>query len=188
MADLPSIKVVKSFPYEGGTKLWSNRYHFTGGEPADSSHWAAFAAAIAAEEKKIYHSEVSIVDYVGYNADSDEPVWSGSASIAGTYSAGSAAYLCPGDCAAIGRWSTAARSSKNHPVYLMSYWHGVYRDGSNADTIAGDQQTAYGTYGAKWWEDGFSDGTNTYFRGGPRGAAAVGFREPTLVRHRDFPR
>lgn len=188
MADLPSIKVIKSMPYEGGTKLWSNRYHFTGGEPADSSHWSTFAHAIGSAERAIYGSEVSIVAFVGYNADSDEPVWSADILYSGTYSPGTGAVRAPGDCAAIGRWGTAARSTKNHPVYLMSYWHGVYRDSSGADVVAGDQQSAYGTYGATWWETGFSDGVNSYLRGGPRGAAAVSFREPTVIRHRDFPR
>jgi hypothetical protein len=188
VAPLPSIKIIKSFPYEGATKQFSNRYHFTGGTPADSAHWAAMLALIYAQEKLIYGSEVTIIGATGYDAGSDLPVYSNAASIAGTYSPGATTVRAPGDCVAIGRWSTAARTSKNHPVYLFSYWHGVYRDPSSADMVAGDQQTKYGVYMNEWDTVGFSDGVNTYKRGGPNGASATGHVEPTVIRHRDFPR
>lgn len=187
MADAPSIKIVKSFPYRGGTKLWANRYHFNGGEPADPSHWTTFAAAIAAEEKKIYSSSVGIVQAVGYNADSDEPVWTGTLSVNGTYTPAGGDRECPGDCATMIRYSTTARSTKNHPIYGYNWYHGVFNNSSDpTDIVSGPQFALYGTYAADWIA-GFSDGTHTYVRALPRGATAVGAFVSFYIRHRDFP-
>jgi len=107
-------------------------------------------------------------------------------STSGTF-VGTGGNLMPGDCAAVMRYSTTQRSIKNHPIYLWSYWHGVFRDASGTeDAILPLQITAYNTYATSWLS-GFSDGTNTRIRSGPRGAVAQSRTLLTFIRHRDFP-
>jgi hypothetical protein len=187
MAATPSVKVIKSFSYQGGTKLWSNRYHFNGGTPADATHWNTFFDAIVALEKINYTSSVTIVECVGYNAGSEVPVASKAYTTAGTGTWGTAPQA-PGACAILLRWSTTARSSKNHPIYLFNYYHGVYTGGvSNPDVPNATQKGDIDTYAAGWIS-GFSDGANTYVRAGPNGATATGHQVETYITHRDFPR
>lgn len=189
MAPTPSLKVTKSFNYRGATRQFSNRYHFNGGTPADPAHWTTFANAVIAAEKAIYSSSVTIVSWTGYNAGSDLPIASGSVSVAGTMTPAGGAYQMPGDCAMMAKYQTTARTSKNHPVYLFSYWHGVYGNtGQGSDQVDGTQRGRADTY-IDAWITGFSDGTNTYVRAGPNGATGFGADPPSpwYVRHRDFP-
>ena len=189
MALTPSIKITKSFTYRGTTKRFSNRFHFNGGTPADPAHWTTLANAIIAAEKLIYPSRVTIVGWTGYNAGSDLPIASGVVSVAGTWVPGGSSVNATGDSAFLMKWSTTARTSKNHPIYLFSYMHGVNADGaSTGDNVDNTQRTLFNTYGAAW-VTGFSDGTNTYVRAGPNGAtgAYVLPPSPALIHHRDFP-
>lgn len=94
-----------------------------------------------------------------------------------------------GDAAGLIRYSTADRSSKNHPIYCFNYYHGVGTSGifATKDTLLSTQATAFATYAASWIT-GFSDGANTYKRARPNGNTVTGsFVEPLLT-HRDLPR
>lgn len=187
MAATPSLKVVKTCPFRGGTRTWSNRYHFNGGTPADSAHWTTFSDAVVTAEKAIFPSEVTIVQTIGYAAGSDVPVFTKNYTTAGTGSF--TTFKQTVQVCAVGRWSTTARTPKNHPVYLFSFWHNVSaNDGSTGkDTLLNAQATAMNNYGAAW-VSGFTDGTHTYVRAGPNGASGVGFAVATPLSHRDFPR
>lgn len=186
MAATPSVKITKSSAFKGGTKLWSNRYHFNGGTPADSTHWHTLFDAIVAAEKAIYVSQCTIVEATGYAAGSDVPVDSKAYSTAGTGSFGG--QNDPLEVVALLRWSTPARSTKNHPIYLFNYFHMArsVASGTDWDKLDPTQRTAIGTY-ASSWISGFSDGSITAVRAGPNGVtAAAGFVEE-YVTHRDFP-
>lgn len=189
MAATASIRVVKTMTYRGVPRTFSNRYHLAGGTPPDSAHWTTLSDAIVAAEAPIYDSAVTITATFGYAAGSEVPVFSKTYSTAGSMAA--TTNRCPGDCAALVRYATAARSSKNHPVYLYNYYHSVFAAGNTAatvDNLYSVQATAMGTYAAAWIGAGFSDGATTYHRAGPNGATATGQLVEAKITHRDFPR
>lgn len=188
VAAAPSVKILKTSPYKNGTRTWSNRYHFLGGTPADATHWHTLMDAVTASEKTIYSDDTTIVEAIGYAAGSDVPVASKVYSINGTYTHVSGAFVCPLNVTGLIRWSTAERTSKNHPIYLFSYIHQVEVTGTLAywDQLEPSQKTAMQTY-ATAWITGFSDGTITATRAGPNGQAATGSLVEEYVTHRDFP-
>lgn len=189
MAVTPSIKVLKTFTYKTGTKTWSNRYHFNGGTPADATHWHTLMDAVVAAEKLCLRSNVTIVECVGYNAGSDLPVASKTYSQAGSITLSGTEIDLTGDSAYLMKWDTSARTSKNHPIYLFSYFHGVKRDPANGpNVIQTGQVSAFNTY-CSAWVTGFSDGTITAVRAGPNGATgSADLRSsPVYATHRDFP-
>jgi hypothetical protein len=143
-------------------------------------------------EKAIYYPiagpGAKIVGTVGYAPGSEIPVFNKTYTTDGT-GGFSNYYPCPGDVAALIRYGTADRSSKNHPVYLFNYYHAVaYNDPSTPDTMNSGQRTAMGTYAAAWIT-GFSDGTNNHIRCRPSSTSrATGSLVETLLTHRDLPR
>jgi len=186
MAATPSLKVVKSWTYRGVTRHYSNRYHFNGGTPADNAHWTTLSDAVVTAEKATMDSGQTIVQTIGYAAGSDVPVFTKTYSTAGTLAV-STSMPAPGDAAALVRYTTAARTAKNHPVYLFNYYHGARLTNSSPDNLYSGYVTALGTY-ASSWITGFSDGTLTLVRAGPNGATATGQLVEPLVTHRDLPR
>lgn len=189
MAATPSVRVIKTLTYKGQSIQWSNRYHFNGGTPADATHWHTLFDAITTAEKAATSIDIQIVEAVGYAAGSDVPVASKSYALTGTFSQGGNDRLVPGDCAAVLRWSTTARSTKNHPIYLFNYYHHVFYNNTDGapDKLASDNNSAIDTYAAAWIT-GFSDGSITAVRAGPNGATATGHQVLTYISHRDFPR
>lgn len=187
MAATPSVKITKSLTWRGAAKLFTNRYHFTGGVPASTAAWLSFFDAITAAEKLLWGSTVTITKAEGYAAGSDIPVASKTYSLAGTGTPGGAAQ--ERQVALLARWTTDAVTSRNHPVYLFSYYHGANMStvGGHSDEPDGTQKGAVTTY-ATAWVTGFSDGTTTHKRAGPNGAVALTGACETYLTHRDFPR
>jgi hypothetical protein len=186
-----SIVIRKSFSYRGGTKEWTNRYHFEGDVPASSADWTTFADAIVAGEKTIYKPDVTIIEAVGYDCSTatasrpnGDAVFTKTYSVVGTL--GGTGIPAPGDCAVMVKYHTPAKSSKNHPVYLMNYYHGALINAAGGDELDTTQTTAVENY-ADDWISGYSDGTANHERCGPRGAVATSRNVSGYARHRDFP-
>jgi hypothetical protein len=188
MAATPSILLKMTCPYKGGVRTWSNRYHFNGGTPADATHWHTLMDNVTAAFKLTVTSKTTIVEAIGYAAGSDVPVATKVYSIAGTYSAAGTDQNTPLEVAALIRWSTAARSTKNHPIYCFSYIHDALVNDTHTwqETLSPTQATVLATY-ATAWITGFSDGSITAVRATPNGAAATGSIVEEFVTHRDFP-
>lgn len=138
-------------------------------------------------EKALYPNTHTIVSTTGYAAGSEIPVFTKTYSTAGTFSG--LGLPSPGDAAGLIRYATTARTSKNHPIYLFNYYHGVGANSSTTpDTMNSTMVTAYQTYAGVWVGAGFSDGTNSYNRAGPNGATATGYIVEPYITHRDLPR
>jgi hypothetical protein len=180
---------VKRFTYRGAPREWSNRYHFDNLVPTDNTKWTTLADAVVNAEKAIYQpvsTTFQIVEAVGYDAGSEIPVFSKAYTTTVTGSFANAVDQA-GDVVALVRYSTNARSEKNHPIYLFNFHHGA--KGSTAlsiDELNAAQKTAITTY-AGLWVTGFSDGAVTHHRCGPQGHVATGVLVNNYLRHRDFP-
>jgi hypothetical protein len=84
------------------------------------------------------------------------------------------------------RWSSAARSTKNHPIYGWNYFHGARTPPAGGDTLYAAQVTAFQNY-MNNWISGFSDGTTSYVRCLPKSAVCTGYVVKPEVRHHDLP-
>jgi hypothetical protein len=173
-------------------RTFSNRYHFTNNAPVDNTHWTTLSDAIVTAEKALYlpfaNPGAKIVATVGYAGGSEIPVFNKSYSTDGT-GTWTSNLPAPGDCAAVVRYATADRSSKNHPIYCFNYYHSVatIQNTTQWDSLLTAQKTAMTTY-ANSWVSGFSDGSVTHIRSRPNGNPCTGALVETLISHRDLPR
>lgn len=191
MAVTSSVRIVKNFNYRGTLRTFSNRYHFGTYLPPDSTHWTTLCDAITAAEKLIYPALASggakIIEAVGYAGGSEVPVFTKTYALDGTMTLG-AFIPSPGDVAALIRYSTPDRSTKNHPIYCYNYYHAVSNavNAAGADTFLTSQSALFSTY-ASAWITGFSDGATTVHRSRPSGDLCTGFVVKPLLTHRDLP-
>lgn len=173
--------------YRGNTVVWSNRWFFNQTSLPSTGDRTAIAQAIWDQEKIQYTTKVTIVDAIWYAAGSDVPVSTSAITGACTLSA-SGRIETPGDCAAVIRFSTTQRTSKNHPIYLFKYFHDVrYSSGGLADTVDTTQAGRFLALG-QLLVTGISQGGTTYKVAGPQGAVGQGVDALPLITHRDFPR
>lgn len=188
MAAAPSVLIKKTAPFKAGVRTYSNRYHFTGGTPSDDTHWHTLFDAIVAAEKACYPSWTTIVEAVGYAAGSDVPVSTKNYTTIGTLSAAAGGINAPLESVALIRWSTTARSTKNHPIYAFSYMRPAYFKSTDAwaEQLDLNQKSALLTY-ATSWVTGFSDGSITAVRATPSGHTCNGQIVEEFLTHRDFP-
>lgn len=175
---LPSLTLVKIFQYRGNDEEWSNTYFMTGDVPSDAASWKTLADAVIAQEKTLYPSTTHVVRAIGHDAGESVAVWSydyaaHAASVAGTLT-GADLEPAGGDTANWLRWSTDQLTSRGKPIYLRSYFHPAYWDGS---ATTDDTNPAWITnaeaYGAAW-VTGFVDGdSTTHHRAGPHGVVGI---------------
>jgi hypothetical protein len=183
-----SIRVVKHFTYRGNNaQQWSNRYFFNGGAPADEAAADALMDAWVAIERALYDASVVVVSAHIYAPGSDVAIHNKTYSLAGTLSSPGGA--TPGDCTINLRMATTKTSTKNHPVYVMSYYHRALKlaadlTGDLADTA---QRIAVGTF-ADVLRLGLTVGGRVYKRTTPDGHLVTGHAVDVYIGHRDFPR
>lgn len=190
MAATGSVRIWKTFTYRDNPKVWSNRYHFNGPAPTTQAYFNTMAANIAAAEAHIFGPNTTIIKADLLPPGSDVPTYTDTLSVVGTLDGTGAVGRCPGDAALVLRFATAARSSKNHPIYLFNYFHDVYQDSEGApDEPLAAQVTAALNYGTSW-VDGFTwgGGIGTIVRAGPNGVTAGTPTVLEFIGHRDFPR
>lgn len=183
-----SVRLTKSFPYRGDPiHQFSNRYYFDGSAPADTTAWHDLFDAIVLEEKALHLTDVTITGAFGYAPGSEVAVASQTYTTAGTLTVTGAKYV-PGDCAVVLRQATTKRSTKNHPVYLFSYFHHVAVSGTSGeeDKVLAAQKTAVENFGNAW-VSGITVGARTYKRCTPDGHLATGAHCLIWIGHRDFP-
>lgn len=161
------ISIIKRFAYRGNAlEEWSNKYHFTGTDPATPADWLALFTALTTQEKTLYASSVEIIRGYGYTDDASTAnnVWSrdltaaGNTTIPGTLSTASLT-VNPGDTAAWIRWKTSRLSSPGgKPIYLRKYYHPAYSGtGGTRDTIGATWTTPALAFAAKLWDGSFID-------------------------------
>lgn len=188
MAATPSVEVTYSVPSRASAKNVSNRWHFLGGTPSGPTAWEALFAAIQTDFIACISTECSLVRFDGFPAGSDVAAHSQNVSDSGTAEIGEGGSAAvSGFCCALIRWSTDQKTSKNHPIYLFSYVHGILADAASspgAQELSTGQSLAPLEALASGWIAGYSDGTNTYTRAGPNGAAALdSFVDPYIREH-----
>lgn len=184
-----SIKLTKKMTFRGDpVHAWTNRYYFDGGSPGSSSDWHTLQDALVLAEKAIFGSGITIIRADGYAPGSDVSVASQTYSTVGTLGA-TTAIDTPGECAFILRQATTKMSTKNHRVYVFSYYHGARWNstGGNQDTLHGTVKTAVENWGNSWVA-GISVAGRTYKRCTPDGHLVTGASCDQFIGHRDFPR
>lgn len=185
MAATPSIKLTFPLWYRGGTREYSNRYHFSGGTPATDAAWDTLRDNILNAFKLVVPAGVNAMKVDCYVPGSEVAVRTTNPTFAGTMALSGQAPM-PQDTAALLRFTTTQRTTKNHPVYLFQWLKPCYGSTTgDGQQLLAAYKTLITTYGNAWIS-GFSDGSVTHVKAGPNGAVAQSLFVDPYIRHHDF--
>ncbi len=185
MATTASAKFKFTTAYRGGTKDWSTTMHVTGGSWQDQTHFNTWVDGVKGDWVSALDSRNTFVGATAYNPGSDLPVYERTWGTAGTYSGTNP--RAPLEACILVRYATDQRSTKNHAIYLFTWIHGVQTDGTTSpDTPLSGQKAAWATRAGNL-VTGYSDGTLTRKRAGPRGAVAQSSSVEDYLHMREFP-
>lgn len=181
------VKAEYTFSWRGNTKQWGQLYHFDGPTSwADQTHFDTFATNLWNSVKVSLPARVTCTTMTAYNAGSFLPVYTHAISANGGYT-DTTNPQASGEMCMLWRFTTDQRTSKNHPIYLFKWWHGMQTDGATSpDTLRGGIHSTASSPVADLIA-GYSDGTNTRIYCGPRGAVAQAGTVNTLLYAREFP-
>jgi hypothetical protein len=146
------LTIVKKFTYRGADEEFSNTYHFTGANPADTAAWDALSTSIRTQERTVYTPAVKIQRVYGYNSGADSAVyvqhWElDTTNTPGTLAAGTS-IPAPGDAAVWLRQPLAILNSKGKRIFLRKYFHDARLNAAGGDTVFAAQKTALVAFGA----------------------------------------
>lgn len=168
----PSITIVQRFQYRDKDEEFSNRYHFTGTEPATTSDWHDLADALITSLKPLFSSDVKFVRAYGYHQDGDPSVAQIDYEAPGeTLSQGTGSFATErvsGDVAMMARWDTGRTNSRGRKIWLRKYYHGCWLNNTDGDKVNPDQFTALSAIATDFLTD-LGDGAHGL--AGPDGAA-----------------
>ncbi len=180
------VKLSFTFSWQGSTKGWSQLYHFTQGSWQDQGHFNALSDNLWNTIKTFIPARNTLVSTTAYNPGSFLPVYTKAYGSAGTYT-DTTNPQAPGEACCLVRFTTTQRTSKNHPIYLFKWFHGMQTNGLTAPDVlrSGIQTTAQGNINTL--VAGLSDGTLTRFYCGPFGAVGQAGTVNTNLHIREFP-
>lgn len=170
-SETPFLTINKSMTWRGSREVWSNGYHLDS-TPPSSQDWTDLLTAVWQLESAFLAPDVQLEGGTGHEPGTPPVlVWEtdaapvGEGGPPGTFVAGAAYHLTPGDVAGWVRWGTDLKNSRGKPVYLRNYYHGMYvaSDGNTIDPIQHSGMLALG----QAWQNGVSVGGRTYRRTGP---------------------
>lgn len=170
----PSIVIVQRFTYRDKDEEFSNRYHMTGDDPADTAAWKTLADGLISQLQPIYDGSVGFVRAYGYHEDGHPSVAQidyeapGNTVVFGTTTYTTTAM--PGDDAMMVQWDTGRLSTRNKRIYLRKYFHGVFNRVADKDKINATQEANLNTLATGLMAD-LGDGT--HLLAGPDGNSPI---------------
>lgn len=180
------LKAVFSFSWRGGTKQWSQLYHWTQGSWQDNGHFNTLSDAWWNLIKGGIPARNTLVETIAYNPGSFLPVYTKAYGSAGTYTDTSNPQAT-GEACMLWRMTTDQRTSKNHPIYLFKWFHGVQDDGASSPDLLRSGLLTTNQGNATSLMSGLSDGTLTRKYCGPFGAVAQAASVNAQLHIREFP-
>jgi hypothetical protein len=179
------VKFTFESEYRGGTKEWSQLYHFTG--PAWTlTTFNDFTDALLPDLRNCLDNAHTVTGRIAYDAGSSVPVFDEGLSLAGTSTATGGIRAALEACG-LARFTTDQRTTKNHPIYLYKWFHGVWAaDNPRPELLSGTLRTQIGTFAALIVA-GVSDGVQVRQYCSPRGAVAQDHLIEEYLHMREFP-
>lgn len=182
-----SIRVDYQTAYKGGIRQWSNRFFLSSSVAMTGSVFDTLSDWLTNIMVSGITARTTIVGTVGYDAGSDVPTNSKTYSLSGSNTVTGGETLATLEVAALWRFATDARTSKNHPIYLFKYVHDqILGTSSDREAMVSGRRTTQESLAGDL-VTGDTVGGTLYQLCGPFGAVALSSSVGQFFTHRDFP-